>query len=61
MTDVYQAHRTVQMARLPLDAELRAKGIVEQLGGVWRGTRGECRCPAHDDGSLWIGVEKGPR
>ncbi|MCY1166317.1 Toprim domain protein [compost metagenome] len=59
MTDVYQAHRTVQMARLPLDAELRAKGIVEQLGGVWRGTRGECRCPAHDDGSPSLSVRLG--
>ena len=27
----------------------RAKAIVESLGGVWRGSRGECRCPAHDD------------
>lgn len=59
MTDVYQAHRTVQMARLPLDAEVRAKTIVEQLGGVWRGTRGECRCPAHDDGSPSLSVRLG--
>lgn len=47
------------MARLPLDAELRAKAIVEKLGGVWRGTRGECRCPAHDDGSPSLSVRLG--
>jgi putative DNA primase/helicase len=47
------------MARLPLDAEIRAKNIVEQLGGVWRGTRGECRCPAHDDGSPSLSVRLG--
>ena len=47
------------MARLPLDAEIRAKNIVEQLGGVWRRTRGECRCPAHDDGSPSLSVRLG--
>ena len=47
------------MARLPLDAEIRAKTIVERLGGVWRGTRGECRCPAHDDGSPSLSVRLG--
>ncbi len=26
-----------------------ARGIVEALGGKWRGTSGTCRCPAHDD------------
>lgn len=47
------------MARLPLDAEVRAKAIVEQLGGVWRGTRGECRCPAHDDATPSLSVRLG--
>ena len=47
------------MARLPPDAEIRAKTIVERLGGVWRGTRGECRCPAHDDGSPSLSVRLG--
>lgn len=47
------------MARLPLDAEVRAKTIVEKLGGVWRGTRGECRCPAHDDTSPSLSVRLG--
>lgn len=47
------------MARLPLDAEVRAKDIVEKLGGIWRGTRGECRCPAHDDGSPSLSVRLG--
>lgn len=59
MTEAYQSHRTMVMARLPLDAELRAKTIVEKLGGVWRGTRGECRCPAHDDASPSLSVRLG--
>ena len=59
MTEAYQSHRTMVMARLPLDAELRAKNIVEKLGGVWRSTRGECRCPAHDDSSPSLSVRLG--
>ncbi|WP_242098744.1 toprim domain-containing protein [Sphingomonas sp. CROZ-RG-20F-R02-07] len=59
MTEIYQTHRTIAMARLPLDAEIRAKDIVEKLGGTWRGTRGECRCPAHDDGSPSLSVRLG--
>lgn len=48
MTEAYQTHRTISMAGLPMDAQIRAKNIVEKLGGVWRGTKGECRCPAND-------------
>lgn len=59
MTEIHQTHRTIAMARLPLDAEVRAKNIVEKLGGIWRGTRGECRCPAHDDGSPSLSVRLG--
>ena len=59
MTEAYQTHRMIVMARLPLDAEIRAKNIVEKLGGVWRGTRGECRCPAHDDGTPSLSVRLG--
>lgn len=59
MTEIYQNHRTIAMARPPLDAEVRAKAIVEKLGGVWRGTRGECRCPAHDDASPSLSVRLG--
>lgn len=59
MTKIHQTHRTIAMARLPLDAEVRAKDIVEKLGGIWRGMRGECRCPAHDDGSPSLSVRLG--
>ena len=59
MTEIHQTHSTIGMARLSLDAEVRAKAIVEQLGGVWRGTRGECCCPAHDDGSPSLSVRLG--
>ncbi len=59
MTEAYQAHRTIAMARLPLDAERRARNIVEKLGGIWRGTKGECRCPAHDDTSPSLSVRLG--
>jgi putative DNA primase/helicase len=54
-----QTDRTISMARLPLDAEIRAKNIVEKLGGIWRGTRGECLCPAHDDSSPSLSVRLG--
>lgn len=59
MTEFYEGHRTIARARLPQDAEARAKNIVEQLGGVWRGARGECLCPAHDDGSPSLSVRLG--
>jgi hypothetical protein len=59
VTEPYHTHRTIVMGRLPLDAEIRARTIVEQLGGVWRGTRGECRCPAHDDSSPSLSVRLG--
>lgn len=61
MTAILQAHRTFPMARLPLDAEVRAKAIVERLGGVWRGTNGVCRCPAHDDATPSLSVRLGDR
>lgn len=40
--------------------ERRAKEIVEAFGGSWNGTKGMCRCPAHDDRSpsLAIGLGK---
>lgn len=59
MIEYYQTDRTISMARLPLDAEIRAKNIVEKLGGIWRGSRGECLCPAHDDSSPSLSVRLG--
>ena len=47
------------MSQLPPDAQARAREIVEQLGGVWRGTRGECLCPAHDDRTPSLSVRLG--
>lgn len=59
MIECYQTDRTISMARLPLDAEIRAKNIVEKLGGIWRGSRGECLCPAHNDSSPSLSVRLG--
>ena len=59
MAEALQTYRPIAMTRLPLDAEGRARNIVEKLGGVWHGTRGECRCPAHDDASPSLSVRLG--
>lgn len=59
MTETLQTHRTIAMANLPLDAEIRAKNIVKKLGGAWRGTHGDCRCPAHDDSTRSLSVRLG--
>lgn len=59
MLEVRQIQRTSPMPKLPIDAEVRARNIVEQLGGIWHGTSGECRCPAHDDGSPSLSVRLG--
>lgn len=44
-----------------IDAAVRAKQIVQSLGGRWSGTRGECRCPAHDDRSPSLSVRLGTK
>jgi hypothetical protein len=46
---------------MPIAAPHRAKAIVEALGGIWRGTRGECRCPAHNDHGPSLSVRLGER
>lgn len=46
---------------MSLPASQRAKAIVESLGGIWRGSRGECRCPAHDDHGPSLSVRLGER
>jgi putative DNA primase/helicase len=51
--------REPSVSRPPFDAEVRARTIVETLGGVWHGTRGECRCPAHDDANPSLSVRLG--
>jgi hypothetical protein len=59
MQGIIQSHGVLVMRKLPLHAEMRAKTIVEALGGHWRGSRGECRCPAHDDGDPSLSVRLG--
>jgi putative DNA primase/helicase len=44
-----------------IDAAVRAKQIVESLGGRWSGSRGKCRCPAHDDRSPSLSVRLGTK
>jgi putative DNA primase/helicase len=44
-----------------IDAAVRAKQIVESLGGRWSGSRGECRCPAHNDHSPSLSVRLGTK
>lgn len=46
---------------IAIEASLRAKQIVENLGGRWSGSRGECRCPAHDDHSPSLSVRLGTK
>lgn len=46
---------------MSVSAPLRARTIVEALGGTWRGTRGECHCPAHDDHGPSLSVRLGKR
>lgn len=47
-----------------VSAESLARNIVEFYGGRWRGTKGSCRCPAHDGSrdnlSVSIGREGRP-
>jgi putative DNA primase/helicase len=59
MKRTLQSQGPIAFARLPLDAELRARRIVAALGGTWRGTQGECRCPAHSDTSPSLSVRLG--
>lgn len=61
MVGLYQIEKPRLMAKLPHDAAVRAKAIVETLGGIWRGSSGECRCPAHDDASPSLSVRLGDR
>lgn len=49
------------MPELPADARVRAQSIVESLGGVWRGSQGECLCPAHADSTPSLSVRLGDR
>lgn len=49
------------MPELPPDAAMRARSIVEALGGVWKATHGECRCPAHADSMPSLSVRLGDR
>ena len=44
-----------------ISAADRAKRIVENLGGRWSGSHGECRCPAHNDHSPSLSVRLGTK
>lgn len=61
MQSLSPLHPSPTFATLPLDAAIRAKTIVERLGGIWRGARGECRCPAHDDRYPSLSVRLGAK
>ena len=39
--------------------ERRAREIVDSLGGIWRRSKGMCRCPAHDDRTPSLSVSLG--
>ena len=43
----------------PSRLERRAREIVEAFGGSWRGHKGMCRCPAHDDRSPSLAIGLG--
>src|SRR3546814_8444699 len=51
----------VSLMPATIHAAVRAKQIVESLGGRWSGSRGECRCPAHDDHSPSLSVRLGTK
>ena len=40
----------------PSRLERRASEIAKAFGGSWRGTKGMCRCPAHDDRSPSLAI-----
>jgi putative DNA primase/helicase len=42
-------------------AAQRARLIVEQLGGHWSGSKGQCLCPAHDDTTPSLSVRLGEK
>src|SRR3546814_12829111 len=44
-----------------IHAAVRAKQIVESLGGRWSGSRGACHCPDHDDHSPSLSVRLGTK
>ena len=39
----------------------RAREIAEALGGTWSGSKGMCRCPAHDDRTPSLSIRLGRR
>src|SRR3546814_8630599 len=52
-------HRTSQFQGMQL--EIRARKIVEQLGGTWSLSHGMCCCPAHDDRTPSLSITLGKR
>ena len=57
----YTPHIARGYSSSPRDGAIRARLIVERLGGRWRGSTGACRCPAHPDRTPSLSVRLGER
>jgi putative DNA primase/helicase len=49
------------MANMAVGSAVDARTITEGLGGRWRGTRGDARCPAHNDRNPSLSIADGDK